>query len=161
MGRPTKQTAAMKERLLIALRAGNTRRAACRYAGISPDSLARYMRNAAFAAEIEAAEAACELRMVKVIIDAAEAGQYAPAQWWLERNPSAKQEWKKLEGHEHSGPDGGPIRLEHAAEAFDHRFAALAERAGQERPAGELEPGDEGGPLLPVGAVGENGADRA
>jgi hypothetical protein len=43
MGRPTKRTAEREQRLLSALAGGNTRQAACHYAGITRETLSCWL----------------------------------------------------------------------------------------------------------------------
>jgi len=44
-GRPTKYNEETETRITQALRAGNTRRAACAYAGISQDTFANWLKS--------------------------------------------------------------------------------------------------------------------
>lgn len=116
-GRPSKKNEATVSRFLEALRAGNTRRASCLYAGFSEDTLARWLAAFAdFAEDVARAEAECEIRNVLLIQKAAQERDVvvrkrkvlpdgsvieevttrkefdvAAAQWWLERR--RPQEW--------------------------------------------------------------------
>ena len=93
-GRPTKLTSEVQEKLCTALKAGNTRRAACGYAGISEDSFARYLRSSAdFAEAIRKAEADAEVECVAIIRKCMRDGLWGPAAWWLERR--RHEDWKK------------------------------------------------------------------
>lgn len=93
----TKCTPEMTERLCSALRAGNTRRAACLYAGISTDSFNRYLNaEAAFAAAVIKAEADAEVAFVAIIKKCALAGDWKAGAWWLTHHPSAKYDWRQL-----------------------------------------------------------------
>jgi hypothetical protein len=85
VGRPTKRTPHLEAALLQALRAGNTREAACHYAGIDLHTLSRWMRFATFATAIEKAETDAEVRFVAQIAKAAQDGTWQAAVWWLER----------------------------------------------------------------------------
>jgi hypothetical protein len=85
VGRPTKRTPHVEAALLQALRAGNTRKAACHYAGIDLHTLGRWMRFATFATAIEKAETDAEVRFVAQIANAAQDGTWQAAAWWLER----------------------------------------------------------------------------
>jgi hypothetical protein len=85
MTRPTKRTPALEQRLLGALRAGSTRRAAAPFAGVSEDSLERWERSSAgFADAIKKAEADAEVRHVANIAKAAQDGTWQASAWWLE-----------------------------------------------------------------------------
>jgi pyruvate/2-oxoglutarate dehydrogenase complex dihydrolipoamide acyltransferase (E2) component len=89
LGRPSKQTPEREARLIEALRAGNTRKAACHYAGIEERTFQRWMQHSvAFVASIEKAESDAEVRMVAQIAKAAQDGTWQAAAWWLERRRS-------------------------------------------------------------------------
>jgi hypothetical protein len=86
LARPSKRTPEREARLLEALRAGNTRRAACHYAGISDEALARWLRASVdFVDAVKKAESDAEVRMVAQIARAAQDGTWQAAAWWLER----------------------------------------------------------------------------
>jgi len=71
---------------LSALSAGNTRQAACFYAGISDETLANWMRRSLeFLERVKKAEADAEVRMVAQVARAAQEGTWQAAAWWLER----------------------------------------------------------------------------
>jgi hypothetical protein len=71
--------------LLASLRVGNTRRAACRAAEISDDTLRRWLkRDPALASAVESAEAEAEQRFVGQVAGAARDGSWQAAAWWLE-----------------------------------------------------------------------------
>lgn len=107
MARPTKRTPDRENRLMEALRAGNTRRASCAYAGISESSLASWLeRFPDFRDAIEKAEADAEIRNVAIIQKAASETWQAAA-WWLERRRSADYKLRQ----ELHGNDGGPLRV--------------------------------------------------
>jgi len=84
-GRPTKRTPEREQRLLDALRAGNTRQHACRYAGISDESLRRWQQSVEFVEALKKAEADAIVRHVANIAKAAQDGQWTASAWWLER----------------------------------------------------------------------------
>lgn len=93
-GRKSKLTPEVTEKLCTALKAGNTRRAACGYAGISEDSFANYLRQSSdFSEAIRKAESDAEVHCVAVIRKAMQEGLWGPAAWWLERR--RWQDWKK------------------------------------------------------------------
>jgi len=73
-GRPSKRTPEREQRLLDALRAGNTRKAACLYAGIDQDTLAIWQRRYSdFSDLLTRAEAQSEVALVSIIRQAAHA----------------------------------------------------------------------------------------
>jgi transposase len=107
MARPTKRTRDRETRLFEALKAGNTRRASCSYAGISESSLALWMdRFPDFRDAVEKAEAEAEIRNVAIIQRAANETWQAAA-WWLERRRSGDYRQRS----EIQGNDGGPLRV--------------------------------------------------
>jgi hypothetical protein len=85
-GRPSKRTPEREARLLEALRAGNTRKAACHYAGIEIHTFLNWVnRFSHFSQAVEKAEGDAEVRMVAQIAQAAQTGTWQAAAWWLER----------------------------------------------------------------------------
>jgi len=106
-GRPTKYNEETETRITQALRAGNTRRAACAYAGISQDTFANWLKsNSHFADAIEKAEGDAEVRNVAIIQKAADSTWQAAA-WWLERKHKA--DWSSRV--EQTGADGSPVKV--------------------------------------------------
>jgi len=107
MARPTKRTPDRESRLFEALRAGNTRRASCAYAGISETTLATWLeRFDDFRDHVEKAEADAEIRNVAIVQRAANESWQAAA-WWLERRRSADFRQRQ----EMTGADGGPLTI--------------------------------------------------
>ena len=94
MGRPgiSSFTPETQEKILNALRAGNYRVAACKFAGISVDTFGRWMkagnageeRFAEFAEQVKQAEAQAEASLVATIRKAA-GDHWQAAAWLLER----------------------------------------------------------------------------
>lgn len=92
LGRPSKYNPERGERILSALNAGNTRKAASAYGGIDPTTFSRWMDWGeegrepfdVFCAAVKKAEADAEVRMVATIIKASQETWQAAA-WWLER----------------------------------------------------------------------------
>jgi hypothetical protein len=84
-GRPSKRTPERAQRLLDAVRDGNTLQAACACAGISEDVLARWRRQSAeFAESVTRAIAESEVALVATIRKASTDDWRASA-WLLER----------------------------------------------------------------------------
>jgi transposase len=98
--RYTKWTPEHTQKVCEALRAGNTRRAACIYAGVSEDSLARWLQKAEVADAIQKAEADAEVRNVAIIQKAAGETWFAAA-WWLERK--RPEDWGRKDKLDHGG----------------------------------------------------------
>jgi hypothetical protein len=86
VGRPTKRTPEREQRLLDALRAGNTRLHAARYAGVGENTFGDWLRHFRdFRDLVEKAEADAIVRHVANIAKAAADGQWTASAWWLER----------------------------------------------------------------------------
>jgi hypothetical protein len=91
MARPSKMTDARVEALLGALRVGNTRRAACAHAGLSPDTFYRWLSaDRTFSDAVKRAEGEAEARFLTQIAKAATNGTWQAAAWWLERRLPAE-----------------------------------------------------------------------
>lgn len=135
MGRRTKLTDELQERLLQAIRAGNFQDTAARFAGLAPSTFYNWMKAGRLAQEkeatgeeltpeeyrlvefleaIEKARAEAEVRNLHLIQQAASGGTWQAAAWYLERSHPGK--WARREKVEHSGPDGGPITLQGLAD---------------------------------------------
>lgn len=85
-GRLSKYTPERRDRILQAIRAGNTRKASSAYAGIDQDTLIRWMhRYVDFADAVTKAEADAEVAHVANIAQAAKMGNWTASAWWLER----------------------------------------------------------------------------
>lgn len=85
MSRPAKFTPERAERVLEAIGAGATRRAAAGHAGIDHATLYRWLeRNATFATALRAREDEVEVRCVATI-QTAMRDDWRAAAWWLER----------------------------------------------------------------------------
>lgn len=85
MARPSKYNSVRTEQLLNALRLGCSRRTATCTAGISEDTLSRWIRNNAdFAEAIARAEEEAVARNIALVAHAARKNWRAAA-WWLER----------------------------------------------------------------------------
>ena len=117
VGRPTKRTPEREQRLLDALRAGNARVHAARYAGIDQDSITNWMhRSSDFSDAVKKAEADAIVRHVANIAKAAADGQWQASAWWLERRYP-----------EHFGrrfePDSSPGTAMQVTVIFDHADA--------------------------------------
>lgn len=95
-GRQTKYTPERVQRLLSAIRAGNTRRAACAYAGISDETLARWQRaHVDFVDALTRAEAESEVQLVDQV---RQADDWHAKAWILERRwPDAWGKRDKVE----------------------------------------------------------------
>jgi hypothetical protein len=90
-GRPTKRTPETEKLLLGALQEGNTRTAACQIAGISLDTLARWIvTNADFCGAVLRAEAAAKVTAVRAIQLAIRNGSWRAALAWYERRYPAE-----------------------------------------------------------------------
>ena len=121
-GRPTKLTPEVRERIVQAIRGGNYRNVAARFAGISPETFARWMVNESdeacqeLKAAVEEAEASAHVRALAII---QQHGQTDPRhlQWWLERK--FPREWGRKDRHEVTGPEGAPLTLDVLRQAYE------------------------------------------
>jgi hypothetical protein len=103
MGRPTKFDEKTAQKILAAVKAGNTRTAAARMAGIAPSTFhdwrIRAVRGdepyAAFAERLLLAEGEAEAEAVRIIHEAARSGTWQAAAWWLERRHA--RQWLRPE----------------------------------------------------------------
>lgn len=120
-GRPTKFTPDTRDKILTALRAGNYRITACRYANISHHTLLKWLKIAEnpdappeyveFATAVEKAEADAEVADLALIRRAAQDGQWQAAAWIRERKNPERWGRRDRASVELSGPDGGPLEL--------------------------------------------------
>lgn len=123
-GRRTKATDERLTALLNALRAGNTRSAACSFAEISRQTFYRWLEeDTTFRDSVEKAEADAEVRYVAQVAKAATNGTWQAAAWWLERR---RQDAFALHSKvEMTGKDGGPIETRSISALPDHERQAL------------------------------------
>src|SRR5258708_3017541 len=91
-GRKIKQ-----EKLLSALRGGNTRKAAIDYAGIDKQTLYNWLADSTFFDLVRAAEAAPEITCASSMINAAKKDWRAAEAWLKRRRPA---DWKEITGIE-------------------------------------------------------------
>lgn len=122
MGRHTKLTPEMQDRIVQAIQAGNYIEVAAQYAGISKGTLYRWLQNAEdpsaddiyrdFRDAVESARSAAEVRNVALIQKAANDGTWQAAAWYLER--TSWQRWGRRTMV--TGDAGEPIKVE-----VDHR----------------------------------------
>jgi len=107
MPRPSKYNQDRHNRIVEALRGGNTRRASAWAGGIDQDTFIQWLRRYPdFADAVKAAEADAELAMVERVRTAAN-DQWQAAAWWLERK--MKRDWSNRQ--EITGEDGAPVRI--------------------------------------------------
>ena len=147
MGRPSKLTDDVQQRIVAALAAGNYQDTASAYAGINKQTFYNWMergraerdrinngekarknetRYVDFLDAVESARAGAEVRSVHLISKAANEGTWQAAAWFLER--SHPQRWGRLNRTEISGPDGGPIEAVVDLDRLDAKLAALFDR---------------------------------
>jgi hypothetical protein len=136
-GRPTKFTPDRVKKLLDAIQGGNYRETACKYAGIShqtlrnwihiaqrPDAPSEYVE---FLEALERAEAEAEIFDIGLIRRAArDGGQWQAAAWMRERkNP---ERWGRRDATkiELTGADGGPVEVRHGAALDVQAMESLA-----------------------------------
>ena len=82
-GRRTKYTPDRVKRIVDALRAGNTRKAASAYGGVDQDTFSRWEhRYTDFADAVEKAESEAEIGHVANILKASRDGAWQASAWW-------------------------------------------------------------------------------
>lgn len=109
-GRPTKFDQHTADRIVAALKAGNTLRASARYVGVTEDTLLNWRkRYSAFSALIDQSEASAEVMYAAVLAKAAQEGDWRAAMAWLERRRS--DDWRERKTQEVTGPGGGAIEF--------------------------------------------------
>jgi hypothetical protein len=124
MARPSKRSPERVLAILGSLRVGNTRRASAAYADIHVDTFYEWLRDPTFSDAVEKAEADAETRFLGQIAKAAADGTWTAAAWWLERRRF--DDYRKREGVELTGHDGGPIALRSVTDDLnDHEKQAL------------------------------------
>lgn len=121
-GQPTKFTPETRDKILTALRAGNYRRVACNYAGISHTTFSNWLNKAEhpdappeyieFVAAVEKAEADAEVADLALIRRSAQEGQWQAAAWIRERKNPERWGRRDRVAAELSGPDGGPVQVQ-------------------------------------------------
>ena len=125
MGRPTKCTPEVIERIAQALRLGNYADTAASYGGIDERTYYRWLEQGEsgeepycqFCQAVKEASHVAEMRALGRIQQAADAGTWQAAAWFLERRTPGK--WSRREKVEMTGADGGPITLQSLARMMD------------------------------------------
>ena len=173
MGRPSKLTADVQEKLLAVIKLGAYRAAACDFAGITPETLRNWLRRGEaegegpcfeLATQLKQAEASACIKALGTIRTAMEANWQAAA-WFLERK--RPKEWGRRERHELTGKDGGPIRTQvRLGELPPHerraRLDALADRFRiEEAPSADAAGLPQDHPLRIAGPPDAPGTDTA
>lgn len=140
MGRNTKFTPELADKIIEALRLGVPQSTAITYGGISDTTYYRWLQEGAeddatpqlrdFRDAVKAARAEAEVRSVAVIQNASRKTWQAAA-WFLER--SFPQHWARTDRHELTGRDGGAIELNVDADALESKLRQLiAKRKGDD-----------------------------
>jgi transposase len=115
-GRKTKLTPKAQELICSLIASGNYASVAASAAGISEQTFYSWMERGRnkekkfleFLEAIKKAESDAETYRVGRIV-AASAEHWTAAAWWLERK--FPDRWGRKERHEHTGKDGGPVKL--------------------------------------------------
>jgi hypothetical protein len=115
---PYKFDAERKEAYLAELRKGTRRHAAARAVGISPSTVCLHIRDdEEFRRARDLAEQEANETVEDALYQAALSGNVVACQVWLyNRWPDR---WADKRKHEHSGPDGGPVQVQHLAHLSD------------------------------------------
>jgi hypothetical protein len=157
----------VRDRILVALRAGATRPGAAAACRIGRRTLYDWLKDEEFAASVAEAEAWFEAHTVARLRKAGEEAEvietfdargklvrrvqkwdWRALAWLLERSPSTRGNWAQVAKAEITGPQGGPIALSGAV-TFTPDPAWLAQYAAA---LAEL-PAEVSDPMLPSGEV--------
>lgn len=137
-GAPSKFNEKRAEKLLQAVRGGNYLQTAASYAGISYQTLRRWLLKAdepgappeyvAFKESLEKARADAEVAALAKIQKAASEGAWQASAWYLER--SWPERWGRRDTNrvELVGDGGGPVKVVSGIELDDASMNALAQR---------------------------------
>lgn len=127
IGRPPKLTEELIEKICVLVRAGNYMETAASYVGVTRQALYNWLKKGAlgrksiykkFADAMMKARAEAELRDVQIVSNAAANGQWQAAAWRLERRAPSRWGRRDFINAQHTGADGGPIRVETAEMPF-------------------------------------------
>jgi hypothetical protein len=136
VGRPSKLTPAVKQRLLDAIRAGNYYEAACVYAGIGETTFYRWMERGEKASSgeyrefwesVKKAEAEAEARVV-ALWQQEIPGNWQAARDFLARRFSDRWSPKEKVQTEVTGKDGGPVEIDDPRTVLLSRLERMAKR---------------------------------
>jgi hypothetical protein len=87
-----------KQDVCTALSAHNTVKASCGYAGIAEPTFYRWLAmDRDFREAVRSKEADSEVRLVSLIVKAAQEGTWTAAAWLLERHPRTRKDWRKTQ----------------------------------------------------------------
>lgn len=131
MGRPSKLTDAIRDKIVEAILAGNYQDAAARYAGIDPATYYRWMQKGdgaddaygEFREAIENAKATAEVENVAIIKRAARDGTWQAAAWWLER--TRPQKFGRKERYEVTGAEGGSLQVDVSMQDLEEKVSRI------------------------------------
>lgn len=145
-GRPTLLDEDRLERITDALRNGAYIEHAAQAAGISPSTYHNWMdrgrterdrRRAGLAADdhetpyvdflesVEKAQSEAAVELLGEIANHARNGTWQAAAWILERK--FPRQWGRFDRTEHSGPEGGPVRLDVSTEDLERKVQRILE----------------------------------
>jgi hypothetical protein len=145
VGRPTKITKEIQDKIIMLIKAGNYMETAASYVGLAQSTIRDWMRRGSreeerlnkdqdarpiksetpfmeFSVAIRKAQADAEIRDVNTIGRASLLSWQAAA-WRLERKYPDR--WGKRESHEISGPGGSPVQVEDVKQKLIEKFNSL------------------------------------
>jgi hypothetical protein len=126
VGRPTKYNNNRAGKIIEALALGNTRGLACKYAGISADAFAAWLKNKTdFSEAVMQAESSVEMIAVDSIVGSFNVNPQMALKYLERRNP---KEWAETTQVKLSLDEGVSSLLEHLEKTVDPKtFGALSE----------------------------------
>jgi len=137
VGRPSKFTPAVVDKLTTAIRQGATYDLASKFAGIDYETFRDWRKQgdegvakySAFSVAVKQAEGDATMKWLSHVEDAAEGGTWQAAAWKLERRYPESYSVKNR--HEISGPDGGAVAIqtqhEHVHKLSQEQAASVVE----------------------------------
>jgi len=139
MGRPTKLTPEVQEKIVSLVRAGNYPEVAAQAAGISGKTYYEWLRRGEsedgiyreFRQAVKEAQAAAESHAVTIIRKAALDGSWQAAAWFLER--SKAERWRRKENVELTGKDGGPVKSQVVGDAGREQVTSMIDELAARR----------------------------
>ena len=138
VGRPTKLTPEVAQKIITALRNGAFRQTAAQWAGVAPETLSRWLSRTgepyeSFTQEVEQAEAGLELRCVHAIMSQIDLKPELAA-WFLERKYPSR--W----GKGRANAPRGQVNIDLMLETIHRRRATISDPRGlKPLPAGGVD----------------------
>lgn len=135
VGRPSKLTPEVQDKIVRAISTGNWLDTACAYAGVDSSTVRRWIAKGEsedaepvfreFCTAIKQAKAEAEIRAVALIQKAAQDGTWQASAWYLERSFPDRWGRHRLEI---TGADSQPVRVEVDIDSLESKIKALLDK---------------------------------